>query len=124
MATLEELLKQVGRPYEMFNEDGTCQGCLYPLYFLYSDIPCYTLNSTEKNYDYGIEKIRRHFNKIEKEELKPGDIIAARFKDNLHVAVYLEFGKVIQAFENHSLSIGRLKMFKDFECYRVKNGLS
>lgn len=55
---IKQLLKQIGRPYEMFNKDGTYQGCFYPVQFLYPDKPKYTLNSknNDNNYFYGIEK--------------------------------------------------------------------
>ena len=42
---IKELLKQVGRPYEMFNEDGTYQGCFYPVQFLYPEKPRYKMRS-------------------------------------------------------------------------------
>ena len=116
------LLKQVGRPYEMFNTDGTYQGCFYPVQFLYPQKPKYKLRSMndDKNYIYGISKIKKHCDEITPADLMAGDIIATRFKDELHVAVYWEFGKIIHVFKNHSLQIGRLKMFKDFRIYRVK----
>jgi hypothetical protein len=50
-----------------------------------------------------------------------GDLIVTRFNDELHVAVFLQFGKIIHVFRGHSLQIGRLKMFKDFKVFRVKN---
>lgn len=118
---IEELLKQVGRPYQMFNEDGTYQGCFYPVQFLYPDKPKYKLRSIDddKNYSYGIEKIKKHCIEIPSEHLKTGDIIATKFKDELHVAVYLEFGKIIHVFKGHTLEIGRLKMFRNYQSYRV-----
>lgn len=118
---IEELLKQVGRPYQMFNEDGTYQGCFYPVQFLYPDKPKYKLRSTDddQNYSYGIEKIKKHCVEISSEHLKAGDIIATKFKDELHVAVYLEFGKIIHVFKGHTLEIGRLKMFRNYQSYRV-----
>ena len=60
-----QLLKQVGRPYEMFNEDGTYQGCFYPVQFLYPQKPRYKLRSIndDKNYAYGLSKIKKHCRK-------------------------------------------------------------
>jgi hypothetical protein len=118
---INELLKQVGRPYEMFNEDGTYQGCFYPVQFLYPDKPRYKMRSADddKNYFYGLSKIKKHCTEISPAELQAGDIIATRFKDNLHVAIYYEFGKIIHVFNEHTLQIGRLKMFKNFLSYRV-----
>ena len=121
MKKIEDLLKQIGRPYEMFNDDGTYQGCFYPVQFLYPDKPRYKLRSQndDKNYWYGISKLKKHCIQIKLEDLQAGDIIATKFKDELHVAIYFEFGKIIHVFKDHTLQIGRLKMFKDFQSYRV-----
>lgn len=115
------LLEQVGRSYEMFNEDGTYQGCFYPVQFLYPDKPRYKLRSKDddKNYFYGIKKLKKHCEIIPSDDLQTGDIIATRYKDELHVAVYLEHGKIIHVFKEHTLQIGRLKMFKDYICLKV-----
>ena len=122
MATVEDLLKEVGRPYQMLNEDGTYQGCFYPVQFLYPDKPRYKMRSKDddKNYWYGLAKIKENCEEIKPEELQKGDVIATRYKDELHVAVYYEFGKIIHVFKDHSLQIGRLKLFKDYLCFRVK----
>ena len=122
MNNIEELLKQIGKPYQMFNEDGTYQGCFYPVQFLYPDKPRYKLrsNNDDKNFWYGIAKIRRHCDEITPEELQEGDIIATRFRDELHVAVYYQDGRIIHVFKDHTLQLGRLKMFKNFQCFRVK----
>ena len=121
MEKIKELLKQIGRPYQMFNEDGTYQGCFYPIQFLYPDKPRYKLrsNNDDKNYWYGISKLKKHCTQIETKDLQTGDIIATKFKDELHVAIYYKFGKIIHVFKDHTLQIGRLKMFKEFQSYRV-----
>lgn len=123
MANIEELLKQVGRPYQMFNEDETYQGCFFPVQFLYPDKPRYKMRShdDDKNFFYGIAKLKEHCAIISPEELQAGDIIATRFKDELHVAIYWEYGKIIHVFKDHTLQIGRLKMFKNYQCFRVNN---
>lgn len=115
------LLKKVGRPYEMYNKDGTYQGCFYPVQFLYPDKPGYKMQSEDddKNYYYGLRCIREHCTPIGKNELEPGDIIATKFKEELHVAVYYQFGKVIEVFRGHSLQIGRMDKFKNIICFRV-----
>jgi len=117
----KELLSKVGRPYQMFNDDGTYQGCFYPVQFLYPDKPKYKLRSEndDANYFYGIEKIKSNCQEIEPDNLQKGDIIVTRFKNELHVAIYFEFGKIIHVFRDNSLQIGRLKMFKNFQCFRV-----
>ena len=122
MSKIQELLKQIGKPYQMFNEDGTYQGCFYPVQFLYPDKPRYKMrsNNDDKNFWYGIAKIRRHCDEITPEELKEGDIIATRFRDELHVGVYYQDGKIIHVFKDHPLQLGRLRLFNDFQCFRVK----
>ncbi len=123
MREFNELLKEVGRKYQMFNDDESYQGCFYPVQFLYPDKPKYKLRSKDddKNYMYGISKIKKHCVEIEKDQLQKGDIVATRFRDELHVAVYYEFGKIIHVFKDHTLQIGRLSMFKDYTCFRVQD---
>lgn len=119
---IKELLEMIGRPYEMNNEDGTYQGCFYPMQFLYPKIPKYKMRTKnkEKNYLYGLSKINKYFREIHPSELRSGDLVTTKFNDVLHVAIYLDFGKIIHVFDKHTLQIGRLKMFRDFQSYRVK----
>lgn len=115
------LLSQIGREYEMYNDDGTYQGCFYPVQVLYPDKPRYKLRSADddKNYNYGLNKIKKHCKRVKPDEIKQGDLIVTRFRDELHVAVYYEYGKIIHVFRGHSLQIGRLKMFKNYLVFRV-----
>lgn len=117
-----ELLREVGRPYEMFNDDGTYQGCFYPVQKLYPDKPKYKMRSKndDKNYSYGLGKIMEHCEEITHDELKKGDIIVTRFRNELHVAVFYEYDKIIHVFKDHTLQISRLKIFKNYKCFRVK----
>lgn len=123
MDRFDELLKQVGRPYEMLNKDGTYCGCFYPVQFLYPDKPRYKMRSLDddENYIYGIELIKKHCTEIKPEELKKGDLVVTRYKDELHVAVYYEYGKIIHVFREHELYIGKLDMFNNYRCFRVNN---
>ncbi len=117
-----ELLSLVGEPYVMLNDDGTYRGCFRVVQVLYKEAPRYNMPSenVEKNYLYGIARIKKHCIEIKPEELQKGDIIATRFRDELHVAIYYEFGKIIHVFKDHTLQIGRLKMFKNCQYFRVK----
>ena len=117
----QTLLDKVGRPYEMLNKDGSYQGCFYPVHILYPDKPRYKLRSSDddKNYLYGISKILKHCKEITPDELQKGDIIATRYKDELHVAIYYEYGKIIHVFKEHELYIGKLNMFDKYRCFRV-----
>lgn len=123
MKKFEKLLSEIGRPYQMFNDDGTYQGCFYPVQVLYPDKPRYKLRSNDdnKNYWYGISKLKKHCETVPYSEIEQGDIIATRFRDELHVAVYYEFGKIIHVFRDHTLQIGRVKLFNNFICFRVKD---
>lgn len=115
MGNFKELLKEVGRNYEMFNADGTYQGCFYPVQFLYPDKPKYKLRSKndDKNYNYGLAKIMQNCTEITEAELQQGDIIVTRYNDELHVAVFYEFDKIIHVFRGHTLQISRLKIFRN-----------
>ena len=118
----QHLLNLVGTPYQMFDENGYYLGCFRVVYELYPDKPHYKLPSedVEKNFLYGIARIKKHCIEIKPEELQKGDIIATRFRDELHVAIYYEYGKIIHVFKDHTLQIGRLKLFNNYQCFRVK----
>ena len=120
---IKHLLSLIGTPYKMFDDKGFYLGCFMPIYEIYPDKPRYKLrsNNDDKNFWYGIAKIKKHCTEIKPEELQKGDIIATRFKDELHVAVYYEYGKIIHVFKDHTLQLGRLKLFKDFQCFRVND---
>lgn len=119
---IKHLLSLIGTPYQMFDENGYYLGCFRVVYELYPDKPRYKLRSKDddKNFFYGIAKIKEHCIEITPEELQAGDIIATRFKDELHVAIYWEFGKIIHVFRDHTLQVGRLKMFSNYQCFRVQ----
>ncbi len=118
---IKELLEQIGRPYEMFNQDGTYQGCFYPVQFLYPDKPRYKLRSEnhEKMFLYGLKKIQKNCDPVSLDELEDGHIVVTKFKGVLHVGIYLKEGKIIHVFKDHTLQIGRLKMFKNIQAYKV-----
>ena len=71
------------------------------------------------NPDYGLSKIKKHCTQVDTPEM--GDIIVTRFRDELHVAVYYEYGKIIHVFRDHTLQIGRLKLFRDYLIFRVND---
>lgn len=118
---IKSLLEQVGRPYQMYNEDGTYQGCFYPLQFLYPKIKRYKMltENREKSYIYAMNKLKKYFKEVGVNDLQAGDVITTKYKGVLHIAIYLEFGKIIHVFRNHNLQIGRLKMFRNFQSFRV-----
>lgn len=119
----EYLLTQVGRPYQMFNEDLSYQGCFYPVQILYPDKPRYNLPSEnpEHNYNYGLDLLKKHCIPIKEEELQKGDIIATKYNDELHVAIYWEYGKIIHVFREHELYISKMDLFKNkMHYFRVK----
>lgn len=121
MATVEDLLKEIGRPYQMLFDDNTYCGCFYPMYYLYDFIPHFVMEKPEDAfYENCIDEFYNHCIEIPKDELKKGDLIAINFKNILHVAVYYEFGKIVHIFNGRSLELGRLKSFKEYKCFRVK----
>lgn len=121
---INEIIKEVGRPYEMYNEDKTYQGCFYPIQRLYPNKPRYKLRSSndDKNFFYGIAKIKKHCTEIQRNELRMGDIVVTRFKDELHVALYLSYGKILHVCKDLTLRISKLNLFKS-ECkyFRVND---
>lgn len=119
---IKTLLKEIGKPYEQLNKDGTYQGCFYPMQVLYPEVRKYKLRykTKEKIAEFALEKIKKYFFEIQPSELQTGDLIAAKLKTGLHIAVYFEYGKVIHIFKENTLQIGRLKMFKNFQAFRRK----
>lgn len=119
---IKELLKEVGRPYQMFNEDGTYQGCFYPVQFLYPKLKRFKLltQDKEKSYLYAMKKLNKYCKPVSLDEVKTGDIIATKFRDILHVGIYFEYGKIIHVFKDNTLQIGRLKMFRTYQAFRVE----
>lgn len=117
----EIISKYIGEPYEMYNEDGTYRGCFRPVQLLYPEKPRYKLRSKndDKNFFYGIAKIRKHCTLIDRKDLKIGDIIATRFRDELHVGIFTGYGKILHVFRGHTMQIGKLSLFKEYQCFRV-----
>ena len=118
----EKLLSMVGTPYRMFDDNGNYEGCFLPIYTLYPQGKHYKLPSEnpQKNYLYGMAKIRRQAHEITREELHKGDIIACMYNDELHVAIYWEYGKIIHVFRKHELFISKIDMLKyDMSYWRV-----
>ena len=124
MNNFDFLLTQVGRPYQMFNDDGTYRGCFYPVQVLYPDKPRYNLPSEDntKNFLYGLARLKKHCTEIAKEELQKGDIIVCKFNEEMHVAVYWEYGKIIHVFKGHELFISKIDMLKNDVSYWRVNG--
>jgi hypothetical protein len=126
---INELIKLVGQPYQMFFDDGNYLGCFMPMYFLYPDLPRYPLPSTDlkaaKNFRYGISKIRKDFDRIERKDLKVGDMIACKFNDELHVAIILDSDRIIHVTRGGKVKISRLHyledLFKSPIFFRKKN---
>jgi hypothetical protein len=125
---INDLKKQVGKPYEMFweNSENLYQGCFYPIYAIYPHLPKYPLfaDNMADNWDYGIDLIQKHAYEIDKSEVRLGDVMVTRFRKELHVAICLGGGKIIHVFKDHTLEISRIQnYFKDrlIKYYRVKN---
>lgn len=121
---LDALLNQAGRPFQRDNEDGTYQGCFYPVQFLYPGKPRYVLDSNciEDNFSFGLKMLEANTREIAYEDVRAGDIVAINLNGHLHVGIYWKFGKMIHVFENNNLQISRVKVFKKFETkyYRVE----
>lgn len=121
---INDLKKEVGRKYEMFFEDGNYQGCFFPFYFVFIDIPKFPLPTADPadNWDYGIDLIKKHCIEISKDEIQPGDMLVTRFKKELHVALYIGDERIIHVFRDNSLQISRVQMFRELltKWYRIK----
>lgn len=118
---IKQLIDLVGRPYEEENKDGTYQGCFFPFQFLYPDYPKFKMPDTDikSACDFAFKKIKENLKQISPQDLEEGDIITTNFRGILHIAIYINSGKIIHVFKDNTLQIGRLKMFKNFQSFRV-----
>ena len=119
MAKIDDLLGLIGKPYQEYNEDGTYQGCFFPVQFLYPSLPKYKITREEIN-KVAIEESYKHFDTISKEELKVGDIILMTFRNSTHFAVYADNDRIIHIFRDGKLLTSRLSLFREFVCFRVR----
>jgi len=114
--SLENLKNQVGREYKMFFDDGNYEGCFYPVYFLYPNLPRYPLPNIDvkakENFTYGIKKILKSFKRVDKKDAEKGDMFACDFDGELHVGILLEGDKLIHVFRGHTLKIDRLSFYQ------------
>ena len=118
---INELKSKVGTPYQMFDENKNYIGCFYPIYYIYPHLPRYPLPSDnhQANYRYGMAKILQSAKEIQEKDLQAGDVVACKFNNELHVALYIGDQRIIHVFRGHTLQISRLKILKDYKCFRV-----
>lgn len=114
---INELKKLVGKPYKMFFEDGNYCGCFFPIYEVYPDLPRHPLFSENMadNWDYGINLILESAYEIPSEEVKAGDVLVTKYRKELHVALCIGEGKIIQVFRDRTLEISRAQ-----NCFRER----
>jgi len=113
---IDNLIKKVGTKYQMFFEDGNYLGCFFPVYEVFPNLPKFPLPDMDlqnpKNFEYGVTKILEYANEISENDLKIGDIICTKYREELHVALYIGKGKFIHVFRDHSLQINNLSFFR------------
>lgn len=119
------LLKKVGTPYEMFFK-GThyYKGCFMPVYYIFPHLPRFPLptENPADSWDYGMQNILSQAYEIKREDVKPGDVLVTKFKNELHVALVIDPFRIIHVFRDHTLQISRINMFKSrlVKFFRVK----
>jgi hypothetical protein len=109
----------------MFYDDGNYCGCFYPIFEVFPNLQKYPLpvKNPEENWDYGMELINKHAFEIQEKDIKTGDVLVTKFKNELHIALILDKFKIIHVFRDHTLQISKINMFKSRLCkyFRVKN---
>ena len=123
---IENLVNKVGTEYQMFYEDGNYCGCFFPVYEVYPHLPKFPLPDMDlkkpKNFNFGIARMMENMNEVEEKNLKLGDILATKYRDELHVALYIGKGKFIHIFHSHTLQINSISFFRKdrLRFFRVK----
>lgn len=119
---INEIIKEVGRPYEDFDENGHYIGCFYPVYRLYPHLKRYKLRTNDKNkqFNYCLSKMRKNFEFILQKDAKVGDVIMTDIKGIFHVGLFLGYGKILHLFKGGTLQIGKIKQFRNHCFCRIK----
>lgn len=124
---IQELIKQVGKPYQELDENGNYLGCFEPVYFLHPNSPRFKLPQNRSNYfRFAFLKITKLTKQIAKEKIQIGDIVVLEYPNKvLHIGVYLGDYKIIQTFKNSSLSINKIDLNNNriIGIYRIENNL-
>lgn len=115
---IEELIKQVGKPYVRYDEQGLASGCMAPVFCLYPNVPRYDWPEDETQIGpYMEELFNRHADLIALDEIQPGDILLVQmFFDRVHPGIFIGNGKMIHCLSEAGWEIMR------FSHVRVKGG--
>jgi len=111
--TIDELQQFIGLKYQKLDAEGKAFGCMAPVYIFHPDLPHYEWPD-ESNFSTGfLELLERHGEKVAKDEMLPGDVIAFKIPGNyLHVGVYLGDGKVIHCMRDDTMERCRLSLIE------------
>lgn len=117
---IQELLDQIGKPALEKEKDGSYQGCLYPIQYLYKMKKYKKIDPKDKskNYILGIEELKKYCTEIPIEKISKGDIVVGTIAEVLHFGIYLEHNKFIHMLK--TLQVGRLKILKNIRAFKVK----
>jgi len=114
---INDLKKQVGKPYVMFFPTGEYLGCFYPFYFVYENLSKYSYNEEEirQSWIYGIRDIEKNFYSITREEAELGDMLVIQTPNGheLHVAMYIGNNKIIHVDIGQSMRINRADIYRN-----------
>ena len=118
---LEELIKQVGKPYQKYDEFGLASGCMAPVWFLYPDIPRYDWPEDETRIaEYMEELFVLHAKIIDLDEMQPGDLIMVQMLFGLvHPGVYLGSGRMLHCMKETGWESMRISRARVKGVYRV-----
>ncbi|MCC5465535.1 hypothetical protein [Pelosinus baikalensis] len=112
--TIEELIKQVGKPYEQLDSNGRALGCMLPVYLMYPHLPRF--DWPDNLGEYMRDMFKKHLQTIELEDIKAGDLLLIRLPFGLvHPAVYIGNDEVIDCMVETSLQKSRLGIYGRIE---------
>lgn len=112
---LRILEKNIGAKY---NENS--MGCLSPLYLIYPSLPKYKFINDK---DYFIPLIENFFKEKSIDDLKDGDLLMIKIREDYHFAIFNSPDFIFHCTEKSKLRKSKIDIYKNYiiKSYELKN---
>lgn len=112
--TIEELIKQIGKPYEQLDADGKALGCMLPIYLIYPGLPRF--DWPDNLGEYMRDMFKKYSTEIELQDIKKGDLVLIRLPFGLvHPAVYIGNDEIVDCMVETGLQKSRFSIYSRIE---------